>query len=116
MAAGFQLDQLLAACAELANIPPQEDSNRSQEQHLQQAEEQTVANQAEDSDVGDDLYADLLAPAGALNNIKLTPLLSILSSCPTLLADTAVVDADAADAGPSSVLMQQQQEQIQQVR
>lgn len=70
MAAGFQLDQLLAACAELAKIPPQEDSDPFQEQQQQplQPAESGGGGIAHNSDDGDDLYADLQQPAGALNN------------------------------------------------
>lgn len=64
-AAGFQLDQLLAACADLAKRTQQEESEQTQQQC--QAE-QGLEALAEDSDDGDDLYADLQQPLGAVTS------------------------------------------------
>jgi hypothetical protein len=69
MAAGFQLDQLLAACADLAKRTQQEEVEQQQQQQLQQCQaEQSLEALAEDSDDGDDLYADLQQPEGAITS------------------------------------------------
>jgi hypothetical protein len=65
-AAGFQLDQLLAACEDFAKRTRQE---KSEQQKLQQCQtEQGLEALAEDSDDGDDLYADLQQPEGAITS------------------------------------------------
>jgi hypothetical protein len=69
-AAGFQLDQLLAACADLAK-GTQQDESKQQLQQCQakhQGLEALCLPVAEDSDDGVDLYADLQQPEGATTN------------------------------------------------
>lgn len=61
VAGGFELDQLLAACADVAKRTQQQEAVEEPEQQQQQQSQQGLgAAQGEDSDDGDALYADLL--------------------------------------------------------
>jgi hypothetical protein len=68
---GFELDQLLAACADLAKRTQQqeeaEEASEQQQQEQHRAEQGLGATPEEDSDDGDALYADLLQPTGITN-------------------------------------------------
>lgn len=61
---GFELDQLLAACADLAKRTQQQKAVEESKQQQQQIQQGLSAAQEEDSDDGDALYADLLQPTG----------------------------------------------------
>lgn len=119
-AAGFQLDQLLAACAQLAKQPnDQEDISREAQQQDEEAEQlEAVLEGSEDAD---DLYADLQHPTGASTCLQRAPVLLayVISMSPGRLpcvAQSNGVSSAGAVGEASSVLVQQQQEQIQQVR
>jgi hypothetical protein len=69
-AAGFQLDQLLAACAQLAQ-QPNEHENISCEAQQQDQEADEPGAVLEGSEDADDLYADLQQPTGASTSLEL---------------------------------------------
>lgn len=64
VAGGFELDQLLAACADLAKRNRRQEAVEESDPQQQQVQKGLSAAQEEDSDDGDALYADLLQPTG----------------------------------------------------
>jgi hypothetical protein len=76
-AAGFQLDQLLAACAQLAKQPNEKDNTSHEAQQQDEEEANQPEAVLEGSEDADDLYADLQHPTGAPKCLQRAPMMHV---------------------------------------